>query len=203
MDPSEDPSYVCDGCSVVFGSRDELNSHFRNHCGKTGAMAAPRETLPDAPMETLLATPRETLPAAPRETLPVALTETLPVAPRETLPAAPRETPPDTLREIPPVAPTETLPAVRREMDENDNDNNSDIVGGEEEPDHFKENKREGTIMCESCNETFSTERELNSHTLTHSESKPHVCEVCCLVITEEGKLKEHRAEHFTDSTIS
>ena len=264
MDPSGDPSYVCGGRSVVFVSRDELNSHSRNHCGKTGALpdalretlpvapretlpvppretltdaprgtlpdapretpsATPRETPPDVPRKTLLAAPRETLLAVPREAPPAVLTETLlatpretlPYAPRETLPAAPRETlltaptklPPDALRETLPVAPRESPPAVPRETppketDEDDNDNNSDIVGGEEEPDHFKENKREGTIMCESCNETFPTERELYSHALTHSESKPHVCDVCCLVFTEEGKLKEHRAGHFTDDTL-
>ena len=208
MDPSEDPSYVCDGCSAVFGSRDELDCHFRNHCGKTGALSpAPRETLPLAPRETLLAAPKEAPPDAPKETFPAAsrktllaaLTETLPGAPRETPPAAPRETLADAPRATLPAGPRETS---QKETDENDNDNNSDIVGGEEEPDHYKEDKREEAIMCESCNETFSTERELNLHALTHSESKPHVCDVCCLVFTEEGKLKEHRAEHFTDETL-
>ena len=184
MDQINDASYVCSRCNLVFVVADELNSHFKKHCDRTGQ-------LPAVPEETSLVTPKETLP--PRGTLPVAPRETLPVAPRETLLVAPGR--------ILPVVPRETLPAGSNATVKSGNDGNSDSVSGEES-EQAEEDRREMEIMRERCNETFPSEKELNSHTLTHTESKPQVCDVCCLVFTDAEKLKEHRSEHFTDETL-
>ena len=65
----------------MFVHADELNSHFKSHCIKTGKIPAASE-------ETLSVISRETL--SPRETLPVAPRETLSIVPRETQPTGPK-----------------------------------------------------------------------------------------------------------------